>query len=96
MRMSLMLLFVVFVAGVSSAVAQEPTLSEKQKSQLIQRFPKSDANKDGKLDDAIASYQRGAELKAHCESKLRDAQEKVEKISLAPGGDIKAEAFDVG
>ncbi len=51
---------------------------------------------DGKLDDAIASYQRGAELKAHCESKLRDAQEKVEKISLAPGGDIKAEAFDVG
>lgn len=51
---------------------------------------------DGKLDDAIASYQRGAELKAHCESKLRDAQEKVEKISLAPGGEIKTEAFDVG
>lgn len=50
---------------------------------------------DGKLDDAIASYQRGAELKAHCESKLRDAQEKVEKISLAPGGEIKTEAFDV-
>ncbi|WP_282607276.1 exodeoxyribonuclease VII small subunit [Pelagibius sp. Alg239-R121] len=51
---------------------------------------------DGKLDDAIASYQRGAELKAHCESKLRDAQEKVEKISLSPGGEIKTEAFDVG
>ena len=51
---------------------------------------------DSKLDDAIASYQRGAELKAHCESKLRDAQEKVEKISLAPGGEIRTEAFDAG
>jgi exodeoxyribonuclease VII small subunit len=51
---------------------------------------------DGKLDDAIASYQRGAELKAHCESKLRAAQEKVEKISLGPGGDIRTEAFDAG
>lgn len=52
MRMSLMLALVVFVAGVPSAVAQESRLSEKQKSQLIKRFPKSDANNDGKLDDA--------------------------------------------
>ncbi len=51
---------------------------------------------DGKLDDAISSYQRGAELKAYCESKLRDAQEKVEKISLGPDGNAKTEAFDVG
>jgi hypothetical protein len=50
--MSLMLVLVVFVAGVPSAEAQESRLSEKQKSQLIKRFPKSDANKDGKLDDA--------------------------------------------
>ena len=52
MRMFLTLALVVFVAGVPSAEAQESRLSEKQKSQLIKRFPKSDANKDGKLDDA--------------------------------------------
>jgi hypothetical protein len=51
MRMFIMLVLVVFVVGVASAVAQESGLSEKRKSQLIKRFPKSDANKDGKLDD---------------------------------------------
>lgn len=47
---SLVLVVVMFIAGVSTALAQEPKLTEKQKSQLIIRFPKSDANKDGKLD----------------------------------------------
>ena len=56
MRSTMMLVLVVFVAGVQSAaaqeaIAQESKLSEKQKSQLIIRFPKSDANKDGELDD---------------------------------------------
>jgi hypothetical protein len=50
--MSLMLALAVFVAGAPSALAQESRLSEKQKNQLIKRFPKSDVNKDGKLDDA--------------------------------------------
>jgi len=50
--MLVLVVLVVLVAGVSPAVAQESGLSEKQKSQLIKRFPKSDANKDGKLDDA--------------------------------------------
>ena len=52
MRTTLMLVIVVFCAGVPSAFAQESKLSEKQKTQLIKRFPKSDANKDGELDDA--------------------------------------------
>jgi len=47
-----MLVLTVSVAGVPSAVAQESRLREKQKGQLIQRFPRFDANKDGKLDDA--------------------------------------------
>lgn len=37
------------------------------------------------LEESIALYERGAKLKAHCEAKLKDAQEKVEKISV--GGD---------
>jgi len=40
----------------------------------------------GQLDEAIDAYTRGAALKAHCEKKLREAQEKVEKISIGPGG----------
>lgn len=44
-----------------------------------------------KLDDAIAAYTRGAQLKAHCERKLADAKMKVEKIVLRPDGSLAAE-----
>jgi len=49
---SLVLVVVMLVAGVPSVLAQEANVIEKQRSKLINRFPKSDANKDGKLDDA--------------------------------------------
>jgi hypothetical protein len=46
-----MLVIVMSCAGAPFAFAQESKLSEKRKAQLIKRFPKSDANKDGELDD---------------------------------------------
>jgi exodeoxyribonuclease VII small subunit len=47
-----------------------------------------------KLDDAVASYERGAHLKRHCEMKLREAQMKIEKISVGADGTPRAEAFE--
>ena len=38
------------------------------------------------LDDAIAAYERGSALKRHCEAKLREAREKVERITLDAAG----------
>ena len=35
------------------------------------------------LEESIGLYTRGAQLKAHCEAKLKDAQAKVEKITLS-------------
>ncbi len=49
---------------------------------------------DGKLDAAITSYERGAKLKQYCEKKLKEAQVKIDKIRLGPGGDIASEPFD--
>lgn len=49
-----------------------------------------------KLDEAIAAYERGARLKAHCEKKLAEAKAKVEKITLGPGGPEGVEPADVG
>lgn len=49
---------------------------------------------DGKLDAAIDAYERGAKLKQHCEKKLKEAQAKIEKISLGPDGDVTTEPFD--
>ncbi|WP_417242072.1 exodeoxyribonuclease VII small subunit [Celeribacter sp.] len=43
---------------------------------------------DVALEDSIALYERGAKLKAHCETKLKDAAEKVDRISV--GGDGQA------
>ncbi len=40
---------------------------------------------DAPLEESIALYERGAALKAHCESKLKDAREKVEKIVIENG-----------
>ncbi len=38
------------------------------------------------LEKSIALYERGAALKAHCEKKLKEAEEKVAKITLGPDG----------
>lgn len=37
------------------------------------------------LEQSIALYERGAALKAHCATKLKDAEEKVEMIRSAEG-----------
>ena len=39
-----------------------------------------------KLDDAISVYERGAQLKRHCERKLNEAQQRVERIVVGPDG----------
>ena len=37
---------------------------------------------DVALEDSIALYEKGAALKARCEAKLKEAEEKVAKITL--------------
>jgi exodeoxyribonuclease VII small subunit len=45
----------------------------------------------GRLDEAIGSYERGTALKRHCEAKLREAQAKVDRITVAADGTIGSE-----
>ena len=44
-----------------------------------------------KLDEAIMSYERGAQLKRHCERKLNEAQQRVDRIVIGPEGAIGTE-----
>ncbi|MEM6649319.1 MAG: exodeoxyribonuclease VII small subunit [Pseudomonadota bacterium] len=44
------------------------------------------------LEESISLYERGAALKTHCESKLKTAREKIEKIVLDGEGRPKVEA----
>lgn len=41
-----------------------------------------------KLDEAIQCYERGALLKRHCEQKLNEAQQRVDRIAIGPDGVI--------
>jgi exodeoxyribonuclease VII small subunit len=49
----------------------------------------------GKLDDAIAAYERGAQLKRHCAAKLEEARAKVDRIILGPDGAVSVAPADI-
>lgn len=44
-----------------------------------------------RLDDAIQSYERGALLKQHCEKKLNEAQQRVDRIVIGSDGSVSAQ-----
>ena len=46
------------------------------------------------LEESISSYERGVALRKQCEEKLREAREKIEKITIDPNGEIKATPLD--
>jgi exodeoxyribonuclease VII small subunit len=48
------------------------------------------------LEQSVEMYERGERLKARCESLLRQAEERVEKIRVGPDGKAEGtEPFDV-
>ena len=49
---------------------------------------------DTALEESIKAYERGTALKLHCESKLKEAQAKIEKISIANDGSINTQPLD--
>ena len=62
----------------------------KQLEDLVRQLEKGES----RLEDAINAYERGAQLKRHCEAKLSEARLKVERISFGPGGEIGTEPMD--
>jgi exodeoxyribonuclease VII small subunit len=68
-----------------AAMSFEDALAELE--QIVRRLEAGQV----KLDEAILSYERGAQLKQHCERKLNEAQQRVERIVIGPDGVISAE-----
>ncbi|MBM3573630.1 MAG: exodeoxyribonuclease VII small subunit, partial [Alphaproteobacteria bacterium] len=50
----------------------------------------------GSLDEAIHAYERGTLLKRHCEAKLKEAQERVDRIVAAVDGSVSTEPAELG
>lgn len=46
------------------------------------------------LEDSIALYERGQALKAHCETKLKSAESRLEKIIQGPNGPAIGESLE--
>lgn len=48
------------------------------------------------LEESIALYARGAELRAHCDDKLKAAEARVAEITQGADGSIGARPVDIG
>ena len=70
-----------------AAMSFEDALSELE--QIVRRLEAGQV----KLDDAIQCYERGAQLKQHCERKLNEAQQRVDRIVVGPDGEVGAQAM---
>ena len=69
----------------------EEAMNELEK--LVESLDKGDIS----LDQAIAAYDRGSQLKDHCQKKLNEAKMKVETIQLLDNPEIvpdKLTSFD--
>ena len=60
---------------------------------IVRRLERGDVP----LEDSIAIYERGEALKAHCDTLLKSAEDKVEKIRLSRDGKpVGTEPLDGG
>lgn len=71
------------------------TLSFEEALSELEGIVRSLESGQGKLDEAISAYERGELLKAHCEKKLKEAQDKIEKIKISADGSLSAEKVEV-
>jgi exodeoxyribonuclease VII small subunit len=68
-----------------AAMSFEEALAELE--QIVRRLERGEA----KLDEAILSYERGAQLKRRCEGLLADAQRRVDRIVKSADGTVTTE-----
>lgn len=71
------------------------TLSFEESLQELESIVGSLESGKAPLEESITAYERGIALKKHCETKLQEAQSKIEKITLAPDGTVQAEAINL-
>lgn len=65
--------------------------SLKELEQIVQDLERGQLD----LDAAIKAYERGTSLKSHCESKLKEAQLRVDKITVGTNGKTSAEPAEL-
>ncbi len=64
----------------------------KELEEIVSRLEQGEVD----LEDSIVLYERGQALKRHCESKLKAAESRLEKIVHGAGGATGTEPADLG
>ncbi|MBW8268435.1 exodeoxyribonuclease VII small subunit [Caldovatus aquaticus] len=74
----------------ASAPPREPPdiagLSFEEALAELEAIVKTLESGQGRLEEAIEAYERGAALRRHCERKLAEAEQKVQAIAEGPSG----------
>ncbi len=71
-----------------SSPARKPveTMSFEEALAELEAIVKALEGGQGKLEEAVSAYQRGAALRKHCETRLAEAEQRVQAIAETPGG----------
>jgi exodeoxyribonuclease VII small subunit len=70
----------------TSALRPIDTLSFEEALAELEGIVRKLETGQGRLEEAVADYERGAALRKRCEALLADAEQKVQAIVEAPGG----------
>jgi exodeoxyribonuclease VII small subunit len=73
----------------ADSLSFEDALAELEK--IVRQLESGGAD----LKSSIDSYERGMALKKHCEARLKEAQSKIEKITVSADGRAAAEPFKI-
>ena len=76
--------------------AEIATMSFEDALAELERIVRQLEDGKGLLDEAIDAYTRGVELKRHCETKLAEAQTRVDRIMVGSDGTISTKPADIG
>jgi exodeoxyribonuclease VII small subunit len=77
-----------------SGSAEVGTLSFEEALAELEGIVRQLEGGQGRLEDAIAAYERGAALRKHCEDKLAEAEAKVQAIVARGGAATGTTPFD--
>jgi exodeoxyribonuclease VII small subunit len=69
------------------------TLSFEEALTELEKIVRQLESGAGDLAASIGSYERGVALKKHCEARLKEAQMKIEKITVSADGKVSTAPF---
>jgi len=69
-------------------------LSFEEALEELEKVVHSLESGEGGLQKSIESYEYGMQLKKICDDKLKDAQTKIEKITIDAQGNLEKESFN--